>query len=68
MNIVTALLSRADGKLMVDLGEHRLALDDETLAEHPALTAYEGSEVIVGIRPEDLRTRPSPARRRAIAR
>jgi multiple sugar transport system ATP-binding protein len=54
MNIVTSLLSRADGKLVVELGEHRLAVDDETLAEHPELTAYEGSEVIVGIRPEDF--------------
>jgi multiple sugar transport system ATP-binding protein len=54
MNIVTALLGRADGKLTVDFGEYRLAVDDETLAEHPALAAYEGSEVIVGIRPEDF--------------
>jgi multiple sugar transport system ATP-binding protein len=54
MNIVTSLLSRADGKLVVDLGGYRLAVDDETLAEHPKLAAYEGSEVIVGIRPEDF--------------
>jgi multiple sugar transport system ATP-binding protein len=54
MNIVTGLLSRADGKLTVDLGEYKLAVDDETLAEHPELAAYEGGEVIVGIRPEDF--------------
>jgi multiple sugar transport system ATP-binding protein len=54
MNILTGLLSRDDGKLMVDLGEFRLGVDDETLGEHPGLAAYEGGEVVVGIRPEDF--------------
>jgi len=29
-------------------------IDNETLAQHPTLKAYEGREVVLGIRPEDL--------------
>jgi multiple sugar transport system ATP-binding protein len=31
-----------------------IALDDETLAVHPALRDYDGREIVLGIRPEDL--------------
>ena len=36
------------------MGDQRLTLDPQTLADRPALAAYEGKNVILGIRPEDL--------------
>jgi len=55
MNMVKARLSRVDGRLFAGFGDHRLALDDELVAQRPGLRAYEGSEVILGIRPEELK-------------
>jgi multiple sugar transport system ATP-binding protein len=54
MNMVSARLTRADGDLRIDFGDNSLAIDDEVLANRPALGAYEGGEVILGIRPEDI--------------
>src|SRR5207245_1472160 len=42
------------GSLSVGFGEHSLEIDDEVIAERPALLAYEGRTVILGIRPEDF--------------
>jgi multiple sugar transport system ATP-binding protein len=54
MNMVEGALERRNGGYAVSAGSSTLALDDETIATHPALVRYEGREVIVGIRPEDL--------------
>ena len=54
MNMVSGRLTSAGGRLSVGFGEHSLAVDDEVIAERPALRAYEGRDVIVGIRPEDI--------------
>jgi multiple sugar transport system ATP-binding protein len=54
MNMVEASLSRANGNLIVSFGDHNLVVDDGLIAERPALLAYEGKDVILGIRPEDL--------------
>ena len=54
MNLAEATIARADGRLAVQLGEHRLALDTGILAARPALEAYVGRTVVVGIRPENL--------------
>ena len=54
MNMLEARIERTNGGLAAVLGETRLALDDETLSRRPALQAYEGREVVLGIRPEDL--------------
>ena len=54
MNMVEAGLVRANGDLAADLGEQRLTLDPQMLADRPALAAYEGKNVILGIRPEHL--------------
>jgi multiple sugar transport system ATP-binding protein len=54
MNMVNARLTRADGDLIVTFGEHRLVIGDEVLGVRPALSAYEGGEVVLGIRPEDI--------------
>jgi multiple sugar transport system ATP-binding protein len=54
MNMVNARLTRADGGLIVSFGGHSLVIGDEVLAARPALRDYEGGEVVLGIRPEDL--------------
>ena len=54
MNMLEARIERRDGGLAAVLGDTVLGLDDETLSRHPALAAYEGREVVLGIRPEDL--------------
>ena len=54
MNMVEATLERANGGLSAALGAQRIALGEETLSARPALKAYEGRKVILGIRPEDL--------------
>jgi multiple sugar transport system ATP-binding protein len=54
MNMVDALLERANGGLAVQLGSQRLTLGEETLATRPGLGAYVDRQVILGIRPEDL--------------
>jgi multiple sugar transport system ATP-binding protein len=52
MNLVDAEL--ADGGGEVRFGEHRLRVPERVLGPRPALPAYEGKRVILGIRPEDL--------------
>jgi len=54
MNLVGATLSRADGHAVVEMGDLRLGLPDEVFADRPSLKAFEGKQVIVGIRPEDM--------------
>lgn len=54
MNMLEAKLARVDGRLHVEAGSQRLALGDDVLAARPALAAYEGRPVVVGIRPEHL--------------
>jgi multiple sugar transport system ATP-binding protein len=54
MNLLEATLERSDGSLAARLGDHHLALGEESLAARPALRAYEGKNVVLGIRPEDL--------------
>jgi multiple sugar transport system ATP-binding protein len=54
MNMVKVRLSRANGDLVVSFGEHRLTIGDDVLTERPALRAYEGREVVLGLRPEDI--------------
>jgi multiple sugar transport system ATP-binding protein len=54
MNMIEATVTRANGGLAVDVGKQHLALDEATLAAHPALRGYEGRQVILGIRPEEL--------------
>ena len=54
MNMVEASLVPADGALAVKLAEFQLPVPDEVMAERPDLRQYEGREVVVGIRPEDM--------------
>ncbi len=54
MNLVEAKLERADGGLTAVAGSQKIVLGDETLSARPGLKNYEGRDVILGIRPEDL--------------
>jgi multiple sugar transport system ATP-binding protein len=54
MNLMEAKLERADGGLAAVLGSQRIRLDDEFIAARPALEEYEGRQVVIGIRPEQL--------------
>jgi multiple sugar transport system ATP-binding protein len=54
MNMIEARLERSDGSLGVVAGDQRVVLDEGAIANRPGLKAYEGRDVILGIRPEDL--------------
>jgi len=54
MNMLEATVTRQNGGLAVDVGKQHLRLDEETLANRPALRSYEGRTIILGIRPEEL--------------
>ena len=54
MNMVEATLERSNGNLVAVAGSARIVVGAETLAARPALASYEGRDVILGIRPEDL--------------
>jgi multiple sugar transport system ATP-binding protein len=53
MNLLSATVHTSDDPRII-VGDHRLALTDAVLASKPALRGYDGREVVVGIRPEDL--------------
>ena len=57
MNLFEASLTGNDergGGYSLVLGDHRLAVPAEVVADRPALASYEGRPVVVGIRPEHL--------------
>jgi multiple sugar transport system ATP-binding protein len=54
MNMIEATLERSNGSLAAKIGSQSVGLGEETLSVRPALRAYEGKRVILGIRPEDL--------------
>jgi multiple sugar transport system ATP-binding protein len=54
MNMLNAQIDSANGGLIAKIGSQQIALGDETLSVRPGLRAYEGKEVVIGIRPEDL--------------
>jgi multiple sugar transport system ATP-binding protein len=54
MNMLNSRIERANGGLIATIGSQQIALGDETLSVRPGLRAYEGKDVVIGIRPEDL--------------
>ena len=54
MNLVRARIHRENGGLVVSAGALQLPLGQAQLAARPALAGYEGREIALGIRPEDL--------------
>jgi multiple sugar transport system ATP-binding protein len=54
MNMVEARLESSNGDVVAVVGQQRIRLGEEVLSKRPALRAFEGREVVLGIRPEDL--------------
>jgi multiple sugar transport system ATP-binding protein len=54
MNMVEGDLVRTNGRVAVEFGGISLDVPDDVLSARPALKAYEGNPVVVGIRPEDM--------------
>jgi multiple sugar transport system ATP-binding protein len=54
MNVLEGELSRSNGGLSMTLGDQTLELDQRVLDARPGLKGFEGKNVIIGIRPEDL--------------
>jgi multiple sugar transport system ATP-binding protein len=54
MNMLEARVSRENGSTRIVAGELSIDLSERTLVAHPALEAYEGRTIVLGIRPEGL--------------
>jgi multiple sugar transport system ATP-binding protein len=54
MNLAEATVQIAEQRVVVSFGGIELALPDRLLADRPALRRYDGREILLGIRPEDL--------------
>jgi multiple sugar transport system ATP-binding protein len=54
MNLLQARLVRRGSGWAVDLGDVTIPVPPAVLAERPALRSFAGTDVIVGIRPEDM--------------
>jgi multiple sugar transport system ATP-binding protein len=54
MNMVGARISRSDGALFAEFGGFRLRLGDEALKARSELERFDGKEVVLGVRPEDM--------------
>jgi multiple sugar transport system ATP-binding protein len=54
MNIVEATLARSNGSFTAEFGGYRLAIPEDVFRTHPDLKGFEGKQVIIGIRPEDM--------------
>jgi multiple sugar transport system ATP-binding protein len=54
MNLMEATLERADGGLAAVLGSQKIRLDDDCVTTRPGLKEYDGRQVVIGIRPEQL--------------
>jgi multiple sugar transport system ATP-binding protein len=54
MNLLEAKLEKSGSSYVARIGSQTLTLDDQGIDDRPALRAYEGRDVILGIRPEDL--------------
>ena len=54
MNMLDATIHSANGGLVATIEDQTLELGNETLSQRPALRGFDGKNVIIGIRPEDL--------------
>jgi multiple sugar transport system ATP-binding protein len=71
MNLFEATLRIGDGPPAVEFGGYRLELPPEVLEVRPALRAYDGRKIALGIRPEEMEdaslVSDAPATRRMTA-
>jgi multiple sugar transport system ATP-binding protein len=54
MNMIGARLSHSDGMFLAEFGGFRLRVGREAQAARPDLERFDGKEVVLGIRPEDM--------------
>ena len=54
MNMIEATVVRENGSARIVAGQMSIDLSTTTLSAHPALLAYEGRTIVLGIRPEGL--------------
>jgi multiple sugar transport system ATP-binding protein len=54
MNMVEATIARSDGSVVAEFGGLRLGIPDEVFARRPDLKRFEGKQVVLGLRPEDM--------------
>jgi multiple sugar transport system ATP-binding protein len=54
MNLVEGTIGRRGEQFTATIGKDTIVLDDETLEAHPAIRAFDGRMVVVGMRPESL--------------
>jgi multiple sugar transport system ATP-binding protein len=54
MNMLDATIHSSNGGLAATIGDQTIALGPETLENHPGLRQFDGKQVVIGIRPEDL--------------
>ncbi len=72
MNMVEADLAQENGSWAVKFGGFSLEIPEDVFAARPALRAFEGKPVVIGIRPEDMEdaslVSDAPANRRIRSR
>ena len=54
MNLVEATIGTSGENVTATIGSDTIVLDDETLQAHPAIRAFDGRMVVLGVRPESL--------------
>jgi multiple sugar transport system ATP-binding protein len=54
MNMVEGTLAGSNGGITVEFAGNRLTVDPELVTARPALGGYDGRQVILGVRPEDM--------------
>jgi multiple sugar transport system ATP-binding protein len=54
MNMVEATLQRQNGGFAAKVGEQTITIEAAELQARPGLAAYDGKQIVLGIRPEDL--------------
>jgi multiple sugar transport system ATP-binding protein len=54
MNLVEGSVTRQNGRLAVQIGEHELVLSDALVSYRSRLDEYVGRRLVVGVRPENL--------------
>jgi multiple sugar transport system ATP-binding protein len=54
MNMIEATLERQNGGFAANVGEQSITIEAQEIASRPGLAAYDGKQIVLGIRPEDL--------------